>query len=205
MSSIFNRAVSRFAHFNRGEFRWMLTIDTVPLTTIGIDPVRQNIAQIISYWTNRLYRNYFLAHVMSDVSGASALSTKVVSVVSKRKTVTNLPVVCAWAPNDRSDVGIKDVPCSDLAALLRATRGSDIVVLARASVVLIPKILIAARPRSHRPFVKQTQITRASREADTLECGTVVPGVNKYWILEKSLDLLEARRNILHGSLYNSP
>ncbi|KAA3675920.1 uncharacterized protein DEA37_0013235 [Paragonimus westermani] len=53
-----------------------------------------------------------------------------VRVSPRRKTVRNLFVVSAYAPTDCSDIGVKDVFYSDLAALLRSTRGSDIVVLA---------------------------------------------------------------------------
>ncbi|KAA3675640.1 AH receptor-interacting protein [Paragonimus westermani] len=49
---------------------------------------------------------------------------------SRRKTFRNLFIVSASAPPDCSDAGVKDAFYSDLAALLRSTRGSDIVVLA---------------------------------------------------------------------------
>ncbi|KAA3672741.1 uncharacterized protein DEA37_0009277 [Paragonimus westermani] len=43
----------------------------------------------------------------------------------------------------------------------------------------------------------------AIREAGTVACGTGVHGINKHWISEKSLELLEARRNTPPGSPYN--
>ncbi|KAA3682188.1 uncharacterized protein DEA37_0009977 [Paragonimus westermani] len=53
-----------------------------------------------------------------------------VRVSSRRKSVRNLFVVSAYAPADCSDVSVKDVFYSDLAAILRSTCGSDIIVLA---------------------------------------------------------------------------
>ncbi|KAA3678956.1 uncharacterized protein DEA37_0005760 [Paragonimus westermani] len=46
-------------------------------------------------------------------------------------------------------------------------------------------------------------ITQAIREAGTAACDRGVHGMNKHWISEKSLELLEARRNIPPGSSYN--
>ncbi|KAA3682506.1 uncharacterized protein DEA37_0008480 [Paragonimus westermani] len=63
-------------------------------------------------------------------TASDSLDDGSVRVSSRRKTVRNLLVVSAYAPADCGDVGVKDIFYSDLAALLRSTRGSDIVVLA---------------------------------------------------------------------------
>ncbi|KAA3675803.1 uncharacterized protein DEA37_0003388, partial [Paragonimus westermani] len=196
---------------------------------------------------------------------------------------SNLFVVSAYAPTDRSDIGVKDVFYSDLAALLRSTRGSDIVVLAgdmnaqdfvqvslsrcnidfrcwedlalnrtawrntvRAGVRKFNEQLLRGRERKRAvrkgaigaigrgdvtiwrcdvcgrecagrlglvghqrthstPSAKRRRVrwAKAIRDAGTVAYGTGVHGMIKHWVSKKSLELLEARRNIPPGSSYN--
>ncbi|KAA3673243.1 uncharacterized protein DEA37_0011257 [Paragonimus westermani] len=97
----------------------------------------------------------------------------------RRKTFTTLFIVSAYAPADFSDTGVKDTFHSDLAALLWSTRDFDIVVLIG------------------------DMNTQAIREGGIVIHDTGVHGLNGRWILEKSLYLIEARRNIPLGSSHN--
>ncbi|KAA3676818.1 cleavage and polyadenylation specificity factor subunit 5 [Paragonimus westermani] len=59
-------------------------------------------------------------------------------------------------------------------------------------------------PESTAALTLDGEPLKAIREAGTAACDTGVPGMNKHWISEKSLELLEARRNIPPGSSYNN-